>query len=160
MFEGMFDQISDDIEILPNNSGYFSYVPKSSDVPLLWGVQITNYEDGDKFSVTVSSIYGDDYGTFSQDDPVIFNLLKISSYDSLNFEIQNHGSRTINVIVMISEDPNNSDALSNLNSHAMNVIVSVVISYILLIAGIVIFLIGITLSLIDWKNLQNNKRNY
>ena len=51
MFEGMFNQISDDIQILPGESGYFSYSTKSSNVPLLWGVQITDYHDGDKLSV-------------------------------------------------------------------------------------------------------------
>src|SRR3989338_11710826 len=48
MFEGMFNQISDDIQILPDESGYFSYSTKSSNIPLLWGVQIIDYHDGDK----------------------------------------------------------------------------------------------------------------
>ncbi|MEX2192189.1 MAG: hypothetical protein WD717_02245 [Nitrosarchaeum sp.] len=50
MFEGMFSQLSDDIQILPGEYGYFSYNTKSSNVPLLWGIQIIDYQDGDKLS--------------------------------------------------------------------------------------------------------------
>lgn len=60
MFEGMFDQISDNIQILPGESGYFSYSAKLSNIPLLWGMQIVNYQDGDKLTVSISNIYGDD----------------------------------------------------------------------------------------------------
>ncbi|NOS61876.1 MAG: hypothetical protein HOO66_02390 [Nitrosarchaeum sp.] len=160
MFEGMFNQISDDIQILPGESGYFSYSTKSSNVPLLWGVQIIDYQDGDKLSISISNVYGDDYGVFSQDGPIIFEMLDITKSDTLNFEIQNHGSRIINTLVMLSEDPDNSDALSNTNSPFMNKILPLAISGILLIIGIVTLLIGVILSLVDWKNIQNNKRNF
>jgi hypothetical protein len=159
MFEGMFSQISDNIQILPSDSGYFSYNTKSSNVPLLWGVQITDFQNGDKLSVSISNIYGDDYGVFSQDGPIIFEILEIHKSDTLNFEIKNHGSRMINVIVMLSEDPDNSDALSNPNSPFMNKILPLAISGILLIIGIIILLIGLILSLVDWKN-KNSPQNF
>lgn len=160
MFEGMFNQISDDIQILPGESGYFSYSTKSSNVPLLWGVQITDYQDGDKLSISISNIYGDEYGVFSQDGPIIFEMLDVTKSDTLNFEIQNHGSRIIHTVVMLSEDPDNSGVLSNENSPFMNKILPLAISGILLIIGIVILLVGVILSLVDWKNIQNNKRNF
>ena len=160
MFEGMFNQISDNIQILPDEFGYFSYSTKSSNIPLLWGVQIVDYQDGDKLSVSISNIYGDDYGVFSQDGPIIFEMLDITKSDTLNFEIQNHGSRIINTVVMLSEDPDNSGALSNTNSPFMNKILPLAISGILLIIGIITLLIGVILSLVDWKNIQNNKRNF
>jgi hypothetical protein len=160
MFEGMFNQVSDNIQILPGESGYFSYITKSSNVPLLWGVQIIDYHDGDNLSVSISNIYGDDYGVFSQDGPIIFEMLEITKSDTLNFEIQNHGSRIINVVVMLSEDPDNSSALSNQNSPFMNKILPLAISGILIILGIIMLLIGVIISLVDWKNIQNNKRNF
>ena len=160
MFEGVFNQISDDIQILPGESGYFSYSTKSSNVPLLWGVQITDYQDGDKLSISISNVYGDDYGVFSQDGPIIFEMLDITKSDTLNFEIQNHGSRIINTVVMLSEDPDNSSALSNSNSPFMNKILPLAISGILFIIGIVTLLIGVILSLVDWKTIQNNRRNF
>jgi len=159
MFEGMFDQISDNIQIMPGESGYFSYSTKSSNVSLLWGVQVVDYQDGDKLSVSISNIYGDEYGVFSQDGPIIFEILEITQSDTLNFEIQNRGSRIINVVVMLSEDPDNSDALSDPNSPFMNKIMPLAISGILVILGIITLLIGVILSFIDWKN-KNNKRNF
>ena len=157
MFEGMFNQLSDDIQILPGESGYFSYSTKSSNVPLLWGIQIIDYQDGDKLSISISNVYGDDYGVFSQDGPIIFEILDITKSDTLNFEIQNQGSRIINAVVMLSEDPDNSGALSNPHSPFMNKILPLAISGILLIIGIVTLLIGVILSFIDWKNKNNNK---
>ncbi|MGI0057247.1 MAG: hypothetical protein ACREAK_07730 [Nitrosarchaeum sp.] len=159
-FEGMFDQISDNIQILPGESGYFSYSPKSSDIHLLWGVQVIDYHDGDKLSTSISNIYGDDFGVFPQDGPIIFEMLDITKSDTLNFEIQNHGSRIINVVVMLSEDSGNSDILSNTGSPFMNKILPLAVSGILLILGIITLLIGIILSLVDWKNTQNNKQNF
>ena len=160
MFEGMFSQVSDNIQIPPGESGYFSYSTKSSDVPLLWGMQIIDYHDGDKLSIAISNIYGDDYGVFPQDGPIIFETLEITKSDTLNFEIQNHGSRIINVVVMLSEDPDNSGALSSPNSPFMNKILPLAISGILIILGIITLLIGVIISLVDWKNIQNNKRNF
>jgi len=157
MFEGMFNQLSDDIQILPGESGYFSYSTKSSNVPLLWGIQIIDYQDGDKLSISISDVYGDDYGVFSQDGPIIFEILDITKSDTLNFEIQNQGSRIINAVVMLSEDPDNSGALSNPHSPFMNKILPLAISGILLIIGIATLLIGVILSFIDWKNKNNNK---
>lgn len=157
MFEGMFNQLSDDIQILPGESGYFSYSTKSSNVPLLWGIQIIDYQDGDKLSISISNVYGDDYGVFSQDEPIIFEILDITKSDTLNFEIQNQGSRIINAVVMLSEDPDNSGVLSNPHSPFMNKILPLAISGILLIIGIVTLLIGVILSFIDWKNKNNNK---
>jgi len=157
MFEGMFNQLSDDIQILPGESGYFSYSTKSSNVPLLWGIQIIDYQDGDKLSISISNVYGDDYGVFSQDGPIIFEILDITKSDTLNFEIHNQGSRIINAVVMLSEDPDNSGALSNPHSPFMNKILPLAISGILLIIGIVTLLIGVILSFIDWKNKNNNK---
>ena len=160
VFKGMFDQVSDKIQIPPGESGYFSYSTKSSNIPLLWGMQIIDFQDGDKISISISNIYGDNYGVFSQDGPVIFETLEIHQSDTLNFEIQNHGSKIINVVVMLSENPDKSHALSDPNSPFMNKILPLAISGILLIIGIVILLIGVILSFVDWKNTKNNKQNF
>ena len=78
----------------------------------------------------------------------------------MNLEIKNLGSRNVSVIAMFSEDPENSDAFSNPNSPVMNMILPLAISGVLLILGILIFIIGIIVILVDWKNNQNSKRNY
>jgi len=156
MFEGMFNQISDDLQIPPSESGYFSYDVKSSNVPLLWGIQILDYQNGDNLSISISDIYGDNYGIFTQDGPIIFEMLDIPKSDILNFEIQNHGSRIIDVVVMISEDPDNSGVLSNSNSPFVNTILPLAVSAVLLLVGIIVSLIGVIVYLVDWKHKHDN----
>ena len=159
LFEGMFDEVSDEVEILPGSSAYVSYSVSSSNIPLLWGIQIINYQSGDKLSIKISNIFGDDYGEFVQDEPILFEVLEITKSDTLNFEIQNPGTETVNVVTMFSEDPENSDALSNPNSPVMNMVFPLIVSGILIILGIVMLIVGILVMFVDWKNYQN-KRNY
>ena len=160
LFEGMFDDVSDEILILPGDSTFVSYSTFSSNVPLLWGIQIENYQSGDKLFIHISNIFGDDYGEFVQDEPIMFEVLEVTQSDALNFEIQNLGSRNVSVIVMFSEDPENSDAFSNPTSPVMNMVLTLAISGILLILGIIASIVGVIVTLLDWKNNQINKRTY
>lgn len=160
MFEGMFNQISDDIQIFPGESGYFTYVSQSSNISILWGIQIMNYQDSDQISISISNIFGDEYGVFTQTGPVIFETLEISKSDTLYFEIQNQGSRPVTAVVMISEDPDNSDFFSNPDSPVRATIFPLVVSGILLILGIIISGIGLILFLKDWRNDQSDRANY
>jgi hypothetical protein len=160
MFEGMFNEISNEIQIMPGDSAYVSYSTFSSDIPLLWGIQIIDFQFGDKLSIHISNIFGDSYGEFIQDEFILFEVLQIEQSDTLNFEIKNLGSQNIIVIAMFSEDPENSDALSSSNSTVMNMMAPLVISGIMIILGILISIIGGITLLVDWKNIQDNKRNY
>jgi len=160
LFEGMFSYVSDEIQIMPGDLAYVPYSTFLSDVPLLWGIQIIDYQPGDSLSIKISNIFGDDYGEFVQDEPILFEILKITQSDTLNFEIKNLSSRNVIVIAMFSEDPENSDTFSNPNSPVMNMILPLAISGILLILGILILIIGVIVILVDWKNNQNNKRSY
>jgi len=159
LFEGMFNDVSDEIEIMPGNSEYVSYSVSSSNVPLLWGIQIIDYHSGDKLSITISNIFGDDYGMFVQDEPILFEVLEITKSDTLNFEIQNIGTENVNIVTMLSEDPENSDSFSNPNSPMMNMVFPLLVSGILIILGIIVLMVGLLVIFIDWKDYQN-KRNY
>jgi len=160
LFEGMFDEISNEILIMPDDTAYMSYSPLSSDVPLLWGIQIIDFQSGDRLSIKISNIFGDAYGEFVQDEPILFEVLEINQSDTLNIEIQNLGPRNIHIIAMFSEDPENSDVFSNSDSPVMNMLLPLAISGVLLILGIIISIIGVIVILVDWKNNQNIKRNY
>jgi UPF0716 family protein affecting phage T7 exclusion len=61
---------------------------------------------------------------------------------------------------MFSEDPENSDALSNPNSPVMDMVTSLLISGFLLMVGIILSIIGILILLVDLKNNLDNKRNF
>ncbi len=160
MFKGMFDEITNELQIMPNESAYVTYDTSTYGAPLLWGIQVIDYVSGDTLSINISNIFGDDYGNFVMSEPILFEALELEQYDSLNFEIKNTGSRIVNVVVMFSEDLENSDALSNPDSQVMNVVSSLLISGFLLVLGILISIIGVIVILIDLKNNLDNKRNY
>ena len=160
LFEGMFDDVSEYYQIMPGNIIYASYSTSISDVPLLWGIQIIDYQYGDGLSISISNIFGDSYGEFIQDDSILFNMISIQQSDTLDFQIKNIGTRTIDVVVMFSEDPENSNAISNPNSSMMDMVSSLMISGFLIILGIIITIVGIIITIIDLKNKLENKRNY
>ncbi len=160
LFEEMFDEISAEIKIMSGDSAHFSYTTYSSDIPLLWGIQIVDYKTGDDLSITISNIFGDDYGTFIQNEPILFEVLQISQSDTLNLEITNLGTRDVTIITMFSEDPENSESFTNPNSSVMSMVVPLMVSGILLILGITVSIIGVIVILVDLKNNYDNKRNY
>ena len=160
LFEGMFDDVSEPFQIMPGNTIYTSYSTFLSDIPLLWGIQIIDYQYSDKLSISVSNIFDDSYGEFIQDDSILFNTLLIEQSDTLNFQIENIGTRAVDVIVMFSEDPENSNGISNPNSPMMDMILPLIISGFLIIFGIVMTIIGVIIMMFDLKNKLDKKRNY
>ena len=160
LFEGMFDNVSEPFQIMPGNIVYTSYSTSLSNVPLLWGIQIIDYQYPDKLSINVSNIFDDSYGEFIQDDSILFNTLLIEQSDTINFQIENIGTRTVDVIVMFSEDPENSNGISNTNSPMMDMVLPLMISGFLIILGIIITIIGVIIMMFDLKNKLDKKRNY
>ena len=160
LFKEMFDDVSESFQIMPGNLVYTSYSTYISNVPLLWGIQIIDYQNGDELSITVSNLFGDSYGYYVQSDSVLFERIFVPQSDTLNFEIENIGSREIDFVIMFTEDPENSDAFSNTDSPMFDMVVPLMVSGFLLILGIIIILIGIIIIIIDLKNSFKNKRNY
>jgi uncharacterized membrane protein len=160
LFEGMFDDVSETFQIMPGDIVYTSYTTSLSDIPLLWGIQIIDYQYGDMLYIQISNIFGDSYGEFIQNDSILFTTTLIDQSDTLNFQIENTGTGIIDVVVMFSEDPENSDAFSNPNSPVMDMILPLMISGFLIILGIILLSIGIILTLLDLKNKLDNNRNY
>ena len=160
LFEGMFDDVSETLQIMPGDVIYTSYTTSLSDVPLLWGIQIIDYQYGDMLYIQISNIFGDSYGEFIQNDSVLFTTTLIDQSDTLNFQIENTGTRIIDAVVMFSEDPENSDVFSNPNSPMVDMLLALIVSGFLIILGILILLIGIIITILDLKNKLDNKRNY
>jgi hypothetical protein len=102
--------------------------------------------------IQISNIFGDSYGEFIQNDSVLFTTTIIDQSDTLNFQIENTGTRIIDTVVMFSEDPKNSDAFSNPNSPMMDMLLPLIISGFLTILGIIILLLGIIVTILDLKN--------
>lgn len=151
ILEGMFEQTSDETQILPGESNTFSYTATKEGVPLLWGLQITNYQEGDKVSIEITNIFGDSFGKHEQDEPVVFEMFKIPKSDTYNFMVTNNEKRPLSVIMMFSEDPNNSQAMTNPDSPFMKTILPLAVSGIMVISGVVALGIGVILTIVDWK---------
>ena len=160
LFDGLFDDVSEPFQIMPGNVIYTSYSTYLSDVSLLWGIQIIDYQNGDKLLINISNIFGDTYGKFVQSDSVIFERIFVEQSDTLNFEIENIGNQDLDFVIMFTEDPENSDIFLNSNSFAMQMVVPLMISGFILILGIIIIIIGIIIIIVDLKNNFKNKRNY
>ena len=160
LFEDMFDYVSEPFKIVPGNVIYTSFSTYDSDIPLLWGIQILNYQNGDELSVKISNIFGDSYGEYIQSDSVYFETVFVEQSDTLNFEIENIGFKDVEFVIMFAEDPENSDSLTNPNSPIAEMIVPLIVSGILLIVGIIVIIVGIILILFDLKNNFKNKKNF
>jgi len=129
-------------------------------VPLLWGSQITDFQNGDRLSIMVSDSIGTNYGIYQQGGPITFELFTILNNEIYNFEIQNNGDRPVSVIMMFSEDPDNSPSMTDPNSTLMNTIFPLAISGIMIMLGLVLVTIGITLFIYDWRKVSNRTRNF
>ena len=160
LFDGLFDDVSESFQTVPGNVIYVSYSTYISDVSLLWGIQIIDYQNGDKLLINISNIFGDSYGKFVQSDSVIFERIFVEHSDTLNFEIENIGSQDVDFVIMFTEDPENFDIFLNSDSSAMQMVVPLMISGFMLILGIIIIIIGIIIIIVDLKNNFKNKRNY
>lgn len=160
LFEDMFDHVSEPFKIVPGNVIYTSFSTYDSDIPLLWGIQILNYQNGDELSVKISNIFGDSYGEYIQSDSVYFETVFVEQSDTLNFEIENIGFKDVEFVIMFAEDPENSESLTNPNSPIAEMIVPLIVSGILLIIGIIVIIVGIILILFDLKNNFKNKKNF
>ncbi len=160
LFEDMFDYVSEPFKIVPGNVIYTSFSTYDSDIPLLWGIQILNYQNGDELSVKISNIFGDSYGEYVQSDSVYFETVFVEQSDTLNFEIENIGFKDVEFVIMFAEDPENSESLRNPNSPIAEMIVPLIVSGILLIVGIIAIIVGIILILFDLKNNFKNKKNF
>ena len=160
LFEDMFDHVSEPFKIVPGNVIYTSFSTYDSDIPLLWGIQILNYQNGHELSVKISNIFGDSYGEYIQSDSVYFETVFVEQSDTLNFEIENIGFKHVEFVIMFAEDPENSESLRNSNSPIAEMIVPLIVSGILLIVGIIVIIVGIILILFDLKNNFKNKKNF
>jgi len=160
LFEDMFDHVSEPFKIVPGNVIYTSFSTYDSDIPLLWGIQILNYQNGHELSVKISNIFGDSYGEYIQSDSVYFETVFVEQSDTLNFEIENIGFEDVEFVIMFAEDPENSESLRNPNSPIAEMIVPLIVSGILLIVGIIVIIVGIILILFDLKNNFKNKKNF
>ncbi|MFM8659710.1 MAG: hypothetical protein ACKOCQ_07260 [Candidatus Nitrosotenuis sp.] len=157
MMDGMFDKVTDTAQIEPGETGTFSFDADSEVKSLFWGVQIMDYQGNDSVSVSISNIYGDDFGTFDSKQPAFFENMNIEKSDNYNFNVKNTGQRPINIVMMFTKNPDTSTKFSDPNSPLAKKLVPLAVSGILLMAGIIVIIIGIVILVIDYRKKQNSR---
>ena len=158
LFQDIFDEVSSEVQIFPQESYIFSFTSSKSEVPLIWGFQNIDYQTGDEFIIKVSNILGEELGNFQQDGPILMEMFVISKNEIYNFEVANIGDRPITVVMMFSEDPDNSKALSDPNSPIVSTLMPLALSGMILLVGIIVVIVGILITIMDWKKGQNRPR--
>ena len=156
--ENMFDSVTENQRIEPGTTFAFSHATGTSQVPLMWGLHIMNYQQDDRVSITVSNIFGDKFGSFEEGDPIFIKSFVIPKVDTYSFDVENKGKNPITVAMMFTENPEKSKALTDPNSPFHKSIVPLAIAGLLVIVGILVLIAGIILGLVDWKKGKNQSR--
>lgn len=157
LLEGMFDQVTDNTQLRPGESMSFEFDASQDTKNILWGMQITDYQGGDKVQVSITNIYGDKFGTFQSDQPAFFETLEITQSESLNFNVENKGSRTITFVMLFTKNPGENERFSDPDSPLNKTLVPLAAIGILLILGIIVVCAGVIITVFDYKKRQNSE---
>lgn len=158
--ESLFDNVSDKVTIDAGNMYSFPHTVSVTKVPLMWGVHILNYQSDDSVGVTISNLFGDKFGSFVESDPVFIKSFVIQKVDTYNFNVENQGKEPITVVLMFTENPEKSKALTDPNSPFVKNIVPLAEAGFLLIIGIFVIISGIVLCIFDWRKGRNQSSKF
>lgn len=155
LLQGMFDEVSDKVQISPGESFSFSFDASTDTQVLLWGIQILDYKSGDVAQITISNIYGDEFGKFRLNQPAMFETMKIEKNDIYNFNVENTGTRQIAVVMMFTKNPEESERLVDPNSPLSKTLVPLAISGIMLFVGIAVAIVGVIILIVDYRKKRS-----
>lgn len=156
--ESMFDEKSEKENINPGTTYTFSHTTSSSQVPLMWGLYITDYTPEDQVSVNVTNMLGDKFGSYVESDPIFIKSFTIPKVDTYSFDVVNTGKLSITAEMMFTEDPAKSKALTDPNSPFNQNIVPLAAAGFMVIFGIIAIIVGIVLCVMDWRKSRNQSR--
>jgi len=158
--ESLFDNVSDKVTIDAGNVYTFSHTVNTAGVPLMWGVHIVDYNPDDAIGISISNIFGDKFGSFTESDPIFIKSFDVAKADTYNFNIENKGKGPITAVMLFTENPEKSKALTDPNSPFVKNIIPLAEAGFLLIIGIVVVIAGIILSVMDWRKGKNQSSRY
>jgi len=157
--ESLFDNVSDKVTLDAGTVYTFSHTATSAHVPLMWGVHIMDYNPNDVVAISISNIFGDKFGSFTDNDPVFIKSFDVPKADTYSFNVENTGKKPITVVMLFTENPEKSKALTDPNSPFVKNILPLAEAGFLLIIGIIVILAGAVLSVIDWRKGKNQSSN-
>ena len=125
----------------------------------MWGVHIMDYNPNDVAAISISNIFGDKFGSFTDNDPIFIKSFDVPKADTYSFNVENTGKESITVVMLFTENPEKSKALTDPNSPFVKNILPLAEAGFLLIIGIIVILAGAVLSVIDWRKGKNQSSN-
>jgi hypothetical protein len=156
--ENIFDEVSEKETIDPGDAYTFSHTTSSSQVPLMWGLYMTDYKPDDQVAINVTNAFGDKFGSFEEGESIFIKSFMIPKVDTYSFNVVNTGNSSVTVEAMFTENPAKSKALTDPNSPFNQNIVPLAAAGFMLIIGIIAIIAGIILGVIDWKKNRNQSR--
>jgi hypothetical protein len=156
--ENLFDSVTEKQVIEPGSTITFSHTVTTSQVPLMWGLHILDYTSESRVSINISNLFGDKLGSFDDADPVFVKTFDIPKVDTFSFNVENKGTNPVTAVMMFTENPEKSKALTDPNSTFHKSIIPLAIAGFFLIIGIIALIVGIILSVVDWKKGKNQSR--
>jgi hypothetical protein len=154
MLEGMFDEVTEQTQIMPGETASFSFDAVGDTRVLLWGMQIMDYQSGDTTTVSISNIFGDKFGEFKVDQPAFFETTMIEKSDIYNFNVENNGNRPITIVMMFTKNPNDS-TFSDPDSPLSKTLVPLAVSGTLFILGLITIIAGAVIIVIDYRKRRS-----
>jgi hypothetical protein len=156
--ESMFDETSEKETITSGTTYTFSHTVSSSQVPLMWGLYITDYKPEDHVAINVTNTFGDKFGSYVESDPIFIKSFTIPKVDTYSFEVANTGNSSITAEMLFTENPEKSKALTDPNSSFNKNIVPLAAAGFMVIFGIIAIIAGTVLSVMDWRKSRNPSR--
>ncbi|QLH08506.1 hypothetical protein [Candidatus Nitrosotenuis sp. DW1] len=152
-----FDKVSEKTQIQPGDTAYFSFDASGDARTLLWGFQVMDPQMDENLVISISNIYGDDFGKFTASQPVFFETLEITRSDVYNFNVENKGDNPVTLVMMFTENPDDSESVINPNSPLGKSLLPLAASGTFFIVGILTTIVGIIIIIIDYrKNRSSN----
>ena len=155
----LFPDVFDGLAIPAGGSAEFAYDPPQDGGTVFWAVEITDYEEGDSFSVSVSDAFGGWlYGPRAASDPLLIDAIQPDSPGQLLFSVHNDGGRPITAVMMFNDGTEAAGIFGDDGSPLLAALVPLAAAGAAMLAGLVVMAAGAVIALFDWRKTRGHGR--
>ena len=153
----LFPDISDEAVVFAGDSAEFSYDPPRDGGTVFWAVEITDYEEGDAFSVTASDALGGQlYGPRWASEPLLIDTIQPEGPGQLVFSVSNDGGRPFTAVMMFNDGLDAAGVFGKDGSPLLAALVPIAAAGIAMLAGLVVMAAGAVITLFDWRKTRGH----